>query len=188
MEQDDKMEFIHRLGKVGKQWGLGESAGKIWGTLLLIGRPLTQREIAEHCGYSPGLVSRNLNVLSHLGIVHYSGRKVQEKLYKPTTSFIGTFEKLVLNFMESEVNPIIDLLGHIKNDEKDKEVRSRIEDLIGDYRKMRVFLDFFTKILEVREKMNLPNIENSTKETLNKLLKSMDSFGVNGRRDNFTTL
>ena len=63
MEQDDKMEFNHRLGKVGKQWGLGESAGKIWGTLLLIGRPLTQNEIAEHYGSSPGLVSGNLNVL-----------------------------------------------------------------------------------------------------------------------------
>ncbi len=185
MEQDDKMEFIYRLGKVGKQWGLGESAGKIWGTLLLIGKPLTQKEIAKHCGYSLGLVSRNLNVLSHLGIVHYSGRKVHEKLYKPTTSFIGTFEKLVLNFMESEVNPIIDLLDHIKDDENDKEVRSRIENLIGDYRKMLVFLDFFTKILEIRENMSLPHIENSTKEALKKLLKSMDSFEVNGRQDNF---
>lgn len=188
MEQDDKMEFIHRLGKVGKQWGLGESAGKIWGTLLLIGRPLTQKEIAEHCGYSLGLVSRNLNVLSHLGIVHYSGRKVHEKLYKPTTSFIGTFEKLVLNFMETEVNPIIDLLGQIKSDEKDKDVRSGIEDLIGDYRKMLVFLNFFNKILEVRDEMNLSNIENSTKETLDNLLRSIDSFKENGKPGNFPVL
>ncbi len=185
MEQDDKMEFIHRLGKVGKQWGLGESAGKIWGTLLLIGKPLTQKEIAKHCGYSLGLVSRNLNVLSHLGIVHYSGRKVQEKLYKPTTSFIGSFEKLVLNFMEIEVNPIIDLLGHIKNDEKDKDVRSGIEDLIGDYRKMLIFLDFFTRILEVRDKMNLSNIEKSTKETLDNLLKSIDSSTENAKPGSF---
>ena len=182
------MEFIHRLGKVGKQWGISESGGKIWGTLLLIGKPLTQKEIAEHCEFSLGLVSRNLNVLLNLGIVYYSGKKGLEKLYKPSVSFISTFEKLVLNFMERDVTPIIELLENIKENEDNKEVKLRINNLINDYQRMLIFLDFFIKILEIRQETNNSNLQGIISVSIDKLLESLDELSDIDINENIATL
>ena len=62
---DEKMsevamqEVLDSLAKIGKQWDLGESVGRVWGFLLFKSCPVTQREIEEGTGYSSGLISRS---------------------------------------------------------------------------------------------------------------------------------
>ena len=40
-------EMLDSLAKIGKQWDLGESVGRVWGFLLFKSCPVTQREIEE---------------------------------------------------------------------------------------------------------------------------------------------
>ena len=63
MSDEAMREVLDSLAKIGKQWGIGESVGRVWGFLLFKSCPVTQREIEEGTGYSRGLVSRSLGKL-----------------------------------------------------------------------------------------------------------------------------
>ena len=63
MSEEAMREVLDSLAKIGKQWGLGESVGRVWGFLLFKSCPVTQREIQEGMGYSRGLISRCLRHL-----------------------------------------------------------------------------------------------------------------------------
>lgn len=178
MTTEENAEFVHRLGKLAKQWGIGETAGKIWGALLLNGSPLTQKEIAQKCDYSLGLISRNLNILLKFNMVTYSGRKGQEKLYKPVISFIDSFEKLLVNMVENEMDPLIDLLTRMIRKEEDKKEKMRLKELLNDHKKMRVLFMFFIQSLDVRKKVNIPHLKDATRESLNRLDELIKSFSI----------
>ncbi|MDP2907137.1 MAG: hypothetical protein Q8O03_04310 [Nanoarchaeota archaeon] len=159
MERKFRDEFINRVGRIGKQWGLGEPAGRIWGILLFNARPLTQKEIAKQCDYSLSLVSPSLRILENLGVVIVVGKKDKEKQYEVFASFIGSFERLITNFMEVDVKPIIELLSSEVDKIEDKAVKERIEMLIKDYKKMGLMLAFFSKLLATKKSLSVQNLK-----------------------------
>ncbi len=67
--QETKLEFMTMLSRIGKQWGLGEPTGRIWGLLLFENKPLSQKEIAKECKYSLSLVSPSLSFLEKIGLI-----------------------------------------------------------------------------------------------------------------------
>ncbi len=146
-----KNEFIYRVGKIGKQWGMGEPAGKVWGVLLFNKMPLTQKEIANQCRYSIGLVSRSINLLENLGMITDVGKKEKEKLYNATITAIDFFGKLMQNFMEQNIRPIISLLELSLEKEKDNAIKSRMNVLIKDYSTINSMLELFSKMLESKK-------------------------------------
>ena len=162
-------EFTYRVGRIGKQWGLGEPAGRVWGTLLFNSRPLTQKEIAKQCNYSLGLVSQSLKILEHLGMITTIGRKGRQKLYSAVVSFIDSFEKLLRNFMETEIQPIITLLSSNVEKVKDEEIRSRLDALIKDYKKMDLLLAFFSKVLATKKLLSFSTLKKLTEDFTKKL-------------------
>jgi len=74
--------FIDRTGRISKQWGLGEPTGRVWGSLLFVDLPLSQREIAKKTGYSLSLVSPSLKILEKLNMIRSVRGEGREKLYK----------------------------------------------------------------------------------------------------------
>lgn len=161
MAEEIKDEFIHRVGKIGKQWGLGEPAGRVWGILLFNKKPLTQKEIASQCRYSLGLVSPSLTILENLGMISIIMKRGKVKLYGAVASFMESFEKLVRNFMEQDVRPLIFLLESNLEKIKDKEVKARLEFLIKDYKRVNIILNFFSKILSAKKSFSLAKLKKS---------------------------
>ena len=100
--------FIDRTGKISKQWGLGEPAGRVWATLLFADTSLSQRQIAEKTDYSLSLVSPSLKILEKLNMVRSVRGKGKEKLYELAVSFIEAFNGLVKRFLEQDVKPLIE--------------------------------------------------------------------------------
>jgi len=43
----NEKDFIDRIGKISKQWGLGEPTGRVWATLLFANPNLSQKDIAK---------------------------------------------------------------------------------------------------------------------------------------------
>ena len=80
-------EVLDSVAKMGKQWDLGESVGRVWGFLLFKSCPVTQCEceIEEGTGYSRGLISRCLKVLRRGPIIEVkrAGREIR---YSANTS------------------------------------------------------------------------------------------------------
>ncbi len=130
MKQSLAKEFISRVGKIGKRWGIGEPAGKIWGALAYSHKPLTQKEIAQKCSYSLGLVSRNLHLLRKMDIVVLSNQKGKERVYRTVSSFSESFSRLVSKFKAEELNRVLKLLEN-SMERKKNSARQKMSETLG---------------------------------------------------------
>jgi DNA-binding transcriptional regulator GbsR (MarR family) len=140
-------DFIDRTGKVSKQWGLGEPAGRVWATLLFADLPLSQREIAKKTGYSLSLVSPSLRILEKLGMIRPIRGKGREKLYELALSFIEAFNVIIKRFLQNDVQPLIQGLGDIKDIDKNPKL-SKLE---GEYRQLETYLSWFEKMIFMKK-------------------------------------
>ena len=152
-----KQRFMAQLALIGKHWGLGEPAGRVWGLLLFEENPLSQREIARECNYSLSLVSPSLTILEKWGLIRSVGKRGREKLYDATTSFLEAFEKLLKNFTESEIEPIISTLSSAE----DSKTRKRTTLLSSEYKKMLLFSQFFSRIIKAKRTLGLEQLKKS---------------------------
>ena len=143
-------EFIDRTGKISKQWGLGEPAGRVWATLLFADTPLSQREIAEKTNYSLSLVSPSLKILEKLNMVRSIRGKGKEKLYELAVSFIEAFNELIKRFLEQDVKPLIETLGEVKEVGNTTKT-SKLRRLIQEYKRLEIYLTLFTKIMIMKK-------------------------------------
>ena len=149
MEDKFKNEFIRRIGRIAKQWGFGESAGRIWGLLLFENKALTQREIAKQLDCAVSLVSPSLNLMENAGLVSITGKNGREKQYGAVPSFIVTFDKLVRNFIEKEVNPLVNLIDSNINSIKDGDTKKRFENMLIEYKKAGESIQMLSRFIKI---------------------------------------
>jgi len=150
-------EFIDRTGKISKQWGLGEPAGRVWATLLFADSPLSQREIAKKTKYSLSLVSPSLKILEKLNMIRSIRGEGREKLYELTMSFIEAFNVIIKRFLDNDVQPLIKQLEKIK----DVNENSKLSKLTREYKQLETYLNWFEKIVSMKK---------VTREKIKKLL------------------
>jgi len=135
-------EFIDRMGTISKRWGIGEPAGRVWGTLLFANVPISQKTIAKKTGYSLSLVSPSLTILDKYNMIRSVRGKSKEKLYETTTLFIGGFRALVKGFLEQDIKPLIEELESTKGIEKNPKLLK----LVVEYKQLRLYFDTFEKL------------------------------------------
>jgi len=155
-----KKKFIGQIALIGKHWGLGEPAGRVWGLMLFEENPLSQREISKECNYSLSLVSPSLTILKNWGLIGVVEKRGREKLYAVTTSFLDAFEKLLKNFMEMNIEPIIATLSSAKGN----KTKKKIQILTGEYKKMLLFSQFFSAVINAKKTLSPQQV----KKLLNK--------------------
>jgi len=150
---DEKMskvvmqEVLDSLAKIGKQWDLGESVGRVWGFLLFKSCPVTQREIEEGTGYSRGLVSRSLKRLE-LGPMIEVKRDGREMRYSANTSLADGFGELMKHFLTDKIKPMIELLSDNLDTIGDEKVRQTFLALINEYKKLNLAVLLFSKLID----------------------------------------
>jgi DNA-binding transcriptional regulator GbsR (MarR family) len=139
-------EFLDRMGKIAKRWGMSEPAGRVWGTLLFSDTPLPQKKIAEKTGYTLSLVSPSLSILEKLNLIYSIRGKNKERLYHTSTSFIQGFRILIKRFLEQDIKPLIIELEQTKGVEK----KHNLSKLISEYKHIEYYLDLFEKMKFVK--------------------------------------
>ncbi len=142
--------FIDRIGKISKQWGLGEPTGRVWATLLFADTPLSQKQIAEKTNYSLSLVSPCLKILEKLNMVRPVRGKGKEKLYELAVSFIEAFNELIKNFLEKDIKPLIKTLEEVKELNTSTKME-KIKKLIQEYKRLEMYLGLFTKLMLMKK-------------------------------------
>ena len=152
-------KILSSFGRISKQWGLGESVGKVWGFLLFKSMPITQKEIEKGTNYSRGLVSRSLKKLKKLEIVSII-KKGNEFYYSTNASLIKGFNQVTKNFLETEIKPLIEHLSKDSNNIKDKTIKKNVCKIINEYKKLNLGILVFSKTIE---SLNLPNMGNLKK-------------------------
>ncbi len=148
---------MEQIAVLGKRWGLGEPAGRVWGLLLFENSPMSQREIARKCNYSLSLISPSLTILGKWGLIRVVEKRGREKLYNATTSFLEAFEKLLKNFTEDEIEPIIETLSQTGN----KKARKRMRVLASECKKMLLFSQFFSGLIKAKRTLSLEQLKKS---------------------------
>ena len=148
MDNKFRNEFIRRTGRVTKQWGLGDPIGRIWGLLLFENKHLTQKQIANQLNCSLSLVSPGLTLMENLGFVSVTGRNGREKQYGAVPSFIVAFDKLVRNFIDKEVNPLVKLIDTNLNQLEDEETKKRFQDMLVEYKQAGESIKMLSKFIK----------------------------------------
>ena len=151
MENKFRAEFIRRMSRMTKQWGLGESVGRIWGLLMFENRALTQREIAKQLNCAVSLVSPSLNLMENLEFVSITGKNGREKQYGAVPSFIRAFDQLIRNFINKEVNPLIKLLDSNMDAITDKDTKERFESMLEEYKKAGESIQMMSRFIKIND-------------------------------------
>jgi len=155
MSEINTKKILSSFGRISKQWGLGESVGKVWGFLLFNSEPINQKEIEEGIGYSRGLISRSLKKLKGLEMVSIT-KKGSEFYYSTNASLIKGFNSVIKNFLEVEVKPLIETLSKESTKIDNNPVRKNFDKIVKEYKKLNLGISIFSKIME---SFNLPNIK-----------------------------
>jgi len=156
-------KILSSFGRISKQWGLGESIGKVWGFLLFKSKPVTQKEIEEGVGYSRGLVSRSLNKLKELDMINIT-KKGKEFYYSTDASLIKGFNKIIENFLKNEIKPLIEYLSKDLDKIKDIAVKKNINRIIREYKKLNTGITIFSKTMNSVALLNFENLKEIAKK------------------------
>jgi len=159
----DTKNILSSFGKISKQWGLGESVGKVWGFLLFKSIPITQKEIEKGTNYSRGLVSRSLKKLKNLDIISVT-KKGKEFYYSTNASLIKGFNKITKKFLREEIKPLTESLS--KNLEKIEEptIKKNIHRMINEYKKLDLGISIFSKTMESINLLNIKRLKEISKK------------------------
>ena len=156
-------KILSSFGRISKQWGLGESVGRVWGFLLFKSVPITQKEIEKGTNYSRGLVSRSLKKLKELDIIFVT-KKGKEFYYSTNASLIKGFNKVTKNFLETEIKPLIEYLSKNLNEVKDVTIKKNICRMINEYKKLNLGILVFSKTMGSLALLNIENLTEITKK------------------------
>ena len=179
MVEQMKAEFVQRISRIGKHWDLGGPAGKVFGSLLFNGTPLTQKEIARDCNYSLGLVSTSVRHLLEVGIIETDGKRNKEKLYRiriTTTDFFGV---IISEFIDQDIRPIIEFLDMNTDGIRNEEVRKNIEYLKEDFMITESLSRLFSSILLARKSIPKEEMDEILAGLESQLNIRIDEYGKN---------
>ena len=147
MSEEAMHEVLDSLAKIGKQWGAGESVGRVWGFLFFKSCPVTQREIEEGTGYSRGLVSRCLKILEMVHKVEVR-REGKENQYSIATSLTEGFGAHLEQLLTTMINPMIETLSGTADKIEDDKVRENFYALLHESKKLSLAIQIFSGIIK----------------------------------------
>jgi len=146
MTEEAMQKVLNSFAKTGKQCGMGESVGRIWGFLLLKSCPVTQKEIEEGTGYSRGLISQCLRGMEERTVVEVE-RRGRENCYSINSSLATSFGGLVGRQYEDRIKLIIEFLSELTGTITDEKLRESFRSLICEYKKLSIAFLLFPQII-----------------------------------------
>lgn len=74
-------DFVNRLGLAAEAGGYARITGRIWGLLVIVGKPLAAEDIADTLQISRASVSTNLKTLQALELIEPNAKAGDRKTY-----------------------------------------------------------------------------------------------------------
>ena len=124
-EAQDK--FIQAWGTLGQQWGINRTMAQIQALLLLAPEPLSADEIMSKLNISRGNANMNVRALIDWGVAYKEHKPGERKEYFRAEKDIWEVAKRVmLQRRKRELEPVVKLLGEVKEingDKNDMEIK-----------------------------------------------------------------
>ncbi len=126
-----KNQFISSWGAFGSQWGINRTMAQIHALLLISPGPLSADEIMEELNISRGNANMNIRELINWGLVQRTLQAGERREFFTAEKDIWKVVKqIVKERKKRELEPMLKLLddlGEVEGDKKDKEVKSFLE-------------------------------------------------------------
>ena len=155
--------MLSSFAKISKQWGLSEPVGRVWGFLLFSSKEVNQEQIEAGTEYSRGLVSRALTKLKELKMINII-RKGKVYFYSANTSLIRGFDNIITNFLENELESTIQTLSKNVTKINEKVVRQQVQRIIKEYKKLKIGMLIFSKIMESISLLTIENLRKTAQK------------------------
>ncbi len=144
-----RQQFIASWGAFGTYWGINRTMAQIHALLMVSADPLSQDDIMEQLNISRGNVNMNIRELIDWGLVDRvlipGERKeyftAEKDIWKVATQIIKERKKRELDPMLK----LLDQLGEVEGDKKDRNVKQFTETISG----IRRFSNQADKMLDV---------------------------------------
>ena len=149
-EAQDK--FIQAWGTLGQQWGINRTMAQIQALLLLAPEPLSAEEIMRELNISRGNTNMNVRALIDWGVAYKEHKPGERKEYFRAEKDIWEVAKRVmLQRRKRELEPVVKLLGEVKeingdkNDIEIKEFELMVDRLIKFTTKVDKSMEFMMR-------------------------------------------
>jgi DNA-binding transcriptional regulator GbsR (MarR family) len=130
-----KQQFISSWGAFGTHWGINRTMAQIHALLMISADPLSQDDLMEQLNVSRGNANMNIRELIDWGLVDRviipGERKeyftAEKDIWKVATQIVKERKKRELNPMLK----LLDQLGEVEGDKKDKNVKQFTDTING---------------------------------------------------------
>ncbi len=136
---------IRGLAKLVKRLGFSEGYGVIYAHLLLSGKPLTVKELAQITGYSQSAVAAYLMILHRAYLVDRM-KKGPSYAYIAKLDYISRYKEKLRELVENDLTPLIDAFDKTVNNAKDDSQRRHLKKVLEELKKIDAFM---RKVLEI---------------------------------------
>jgi len=113
---ENEKEVINLTSNMISHFGLSEAASRIWATLVLIGKPLSQSDLKELTNYSLSVISINLSLLEKIGFIRKSAKKGKKKMYEAKATLFDILQFFLRNITGLKLLSVISYLDTHVND------------------------------------------------------------------------
>ena len=124
-EAQDK--FIQAWGTLGQQWGINRTMAQVQALLLVSPEPLSAEDIMEKLNISRGNANMNVRALIDWGVVYKEHKPGERKeFFRAEKDIWEVAKQVMLQRRKRELEPVVKLLGEVKNvggDKNDVEVK-----------------------------------------------------------------
>jgi DNA-binding transcriptional regulator GbsR (MarR family) len=130
-----KNQFISSWGAFGTHWGINRTMAQIHALLLVSPGPLSAEEVMDELNISRGNANMNLRELINWGLVQRTLITGERREYFTAEKDIWkVVRQIVKERKKRELEPmlhLLDQLGEVEGDKKDKQIKSFLETING---------------------------------------------------------
>ncbi|MDQ0208224.1 GbsR/MarR family transcriptional regulator [Alkalicoccobacillus murimartini] len=150
--------FIHELSQNMHLYGISESIGRLYGTVLFADHPMTLDEMSQSLGMSKTSMSTGIRVLMEANMVDKAWQKgVRKDLYQPVDdwykSFSTVFVKRWKTSVENNLQAVHQMRAALHEIEQvnESEDQDSLDTLAGDLEKLQHAENYYNWLAEVTE-------------------------------------
>ena len=130
-----RQQFIASWGAFGTHWGINRTMAQIHALLLVSADPLSAEDVMEELNISRGNVNMNIRELINWGLVQRTLITGERREYFTAEKDIWkVVRQIVKERKKRELEPmlqLLDQLGEVEGDRKDKQVKSFLDTVNG---------------------------------------------------------
>jgi DNA-binding transcriptional regulator GbsR (MarR family) len=130
-----RQQFMASWGAFGTHWGINRTMAQIHALLLVSADPLSAEDVMEELNISRGNVNMNLRELINWGLVQrtlITGER--REFFTAEKDIWKVVRQIVKERKKRELEPmlqLLDQLGEVEGDRKDKQVKSFLDTVNG---------------------------------------------------------